>query len=64
MTDATPIDLCPRCQAPRPGSHLCDECTRRFYFGSDHKRSGRHRHKGDEASPWQEIAIRLMEDQA
>lgn len=64
MNDATPIDRCPRCQTPRTGSHLCDECTRRLYFGLDRRRSVRHRHEDDESSPWQEIVIRMMEDQA
>jgi hypothetical protein len=64
MTEATPIDRCPRCQTPRPGAHLCDDCTRRLYFGLDRRRSERHRHDDDAPSPWQEIAIRLMEDQA
>lgn len=63
MTEDTPIDRCPRCQTPRRGARPCDSCARRVYLGSDRRRRKKHRHEDDEPNPWQENAIRIMEDQ-
>lgn len=42
---------------------MCDEClSRRYYLRGDRRHSTRPRRGGDEAHPWQENAIRTMED--
>jgi hypothetical protein len=59
-----PANRCSRCQAPLRGLQLkCHDCERRS-LSSQNCRRERHRPVGDsDPSPWQENAIRHMEDQ-
>ena len=60
----TPLPCCARCRVPwtSAGSALCEACTRRFLSAVGRRRPA-HRPEDDEPSPWQEIAIRFLEEQ-
>jgi hypothetical protein len=54
--------LCDRCHEPLEGGGLCHECRRKFFSQGDGRSSKRR--SDDSISPWQENAIRVLEDQA
>lgn len=63
MNEPTTPIRCARCRVRIAGaSGVCSDCHRRLCSTEDRRRRGRHYSEDDDINPWQENAIRILED--